>query len=234
MCRLCVTWLQRSSRAARASRVPAYMQLYGDFVRKVGHFRRYTPTTIRSAVERAGLRVRHVRPVNFSRRNRLVDRGSAWRRRRPRPATRLALRQPSRATSRTVEKVMRPAVWAVSPLRGTDGRRSNGLGPAASCARVAALPLDEPVHRLPKPVGERVPGLEAEQRRGPLGRCEGSLDLAPTSFFVPDRRVRAGQLEDQPRQLADGRLHPGGEVEDVVLEASARARRTMPSQRSST
>ncbi|MGH3032741.1 MAG: class I SAM-dependent methyltransferase, partial [Gaiellaceae bacterium] len=45
--------------------VPAYMRLYGDFDRKVGHFRRYTPTTIREAVERAGLRVRHVRPVNF-------------------------------------------------------------------------------------------------------------------------------------------------------------------------
>src|SRR5919202_2389303 len=45
--------------------VPAYMQLYGDFDRKVGHFRRYTPATIRAAVERAGLRVRRVRPVNF-------------------------------------------------------------------------------------------------------------------------------------------------------------------------
>ena len=45
--------------------VPAYMQLYGDFDRKVGHFRRYTPRTVSDAVERAGLRVRHVRPVNF-------------------------------------------------------------------------------------------------------------------------------------------------------------------------
>jgi SAM-dependent methyltransferase len=45
--------------------VPAYMQLYGDFDRKVGHFRRYTPETIRSAVERAGLGVRRVRPVNL-------------------------------------------------------------------------------------------------------------------------------------------------------------------------
>ena len=45
--------------------VPAYMQLYGDFDRKIGHFRRYTPATIRDAVERAGLRTRHVRPVNF-------------------------------------------------------------------------------------------------------------------------------------------------------------------------
>ena len=45
--------------------VPAYMQLYGDFDRKVGHFRRYTPATARDAVERAGLKVRYVRPVNF-------------------------------------------------------------------------------------------------------------------------------------------------------------------------
>ena len=45
--------------------VPAYMQLYGEFDRKVGHFRRYTPTTIRSAVERAGLHPTHVRPVNL-------------------------------------------------------------------------------------------------------------------------------------------------------------------------
>jgi SAM-dependent methyltransferase len=45
--------------------VPAYMQLYGEFDRKVGHFRRYTPTTIRRSVEQAGLRVRRVRPVNF-------------------------------------------------------------------------------------------------------------------------------------------------------------------------
>jgi SAM-dependent methyltransferase len=45
--------------------VPAYMQLYGDFDRKVGHFRRYTPATIRATVERAGLEVRLARPVNF-------------------------------------------------------------------------------------------------------------------------------------------------------------------------
>ena len=45
--------------------VPAYMQLYGEFDRSVGHFRRYTPDTIRTVVERVGLGVRHVRPVNF-------------------------------------------------------------------------------------------------------------------------------------------------------------------------
>jgi SAM-dependent methyltransferase len=45
--------------------VPAYMQLYGDFDRKIGHFRRYTPATIRSAVERAGLRTRVAHPVNL-------------------------------------------------------------------------------------------------------------------------------------------------------------------------
>jgi len=45
--------------------VPAYMQLYGEFDRKVGHWRRYTPKTIRIAVESAGLTVERVRPVNF-------------------------------------------------------------------------------------------------------------------------------------------------------------------------
>ena len=45
--------------------VPAYMQLYGEFDRSVGHFRRYTPATMRAAVEGAGLTVRHLRPVNF-------------------------------------------------------------------------------------------------------------------------------------------------------------------------
>ncbi len=45
--------------------VPAYMQLYGDFDRKVGHVRRYTPRTMRAAVEQAGLRVLDARPVNF-------------------------------------------------------------------------------------------------------------------------------------------------------------------------
>ena len=45
--------------------VPAYMRLYGDFDRKVGHVRRYTPETMRAAVDRAGLHLRDVRPVNF-------------------------------------------------------------------------------------------------------------------------------------------------------------------------
>lgn len=45
--------------------VPAYMQLYGDFDRRVGHVRRYTPATLRSAFERAGLAPRVVRPVNL-------------------------------------------------------------------------------------------------------------------------------------------------------------------------
>lgn len=45
--------------------VPAYPALYGDFDRKVGHVRRYTPATMRRAVEGAGLDVRVCRPVNF-------------------------------------------------------------------------------------------------------------------------------------------------------------------------
>ncbi len=45
--------------------VPAYMSLYGEFDRKVGHFRRYTPATLRDAARRAGLGVRLARPVNL-------------------------------------------------------------------------------------------------------------------------------------------------------------------------
>lgn len=45
--------------------VPAYQALYGDFDRKVGHVRRYTPTSMRRAVQDAGLRVRVCRPVNI-------------------------------------------------------------------------------------------------------------------------------------------------------------------------
>ncbi|PXY24033.1 class I SAM-dependent methyltransferase [Prauserella flavalba] len=45
--------------------VPGYQQLYGDFDRKVGHFRRYTPDTVSAAAHDAGLTVRVARPVNF-------------------------------------------------------------------------------------------------------------------------------------------------------------------------
>jgi SAM-dependent methyltransferase len=88
--------------------VPAYMQLYGDFDRNVGHFRRYTPDTIRAAVERAGLVTRHVRPVNFLG-------GIAWwiavrRGGAGRPDPRLVWLYDNVVvpTSRTVERVVRP------------------------------------------------------------------------------------------------------------------------------
>ncbi|MEO3873741.1 class I SAM-dependent methyltransferase [Nonomuraea sp. B12E4] len=45
--------------------VPAYQSLYGEFDRKVGHFRRYTPATLRDAAVRAGLGVELARPVNL-------------------------------------------------------------------------------------------------------------------------------------------------------------------------
>ena len=45
--------------------VPGYDQLYGDFDRKVGHVRRYTPARLRRAIERAGLSVHRCRPVNL-------------------------------------------------------------------------------------------------------------------------------------------------------------------------
>ena len=45
--------------------VPAYMQLYGDFDRRVGHFRRYSPQTLHAAAQSAGLGVREMRRVNL-------------------------------------------------------------------------------------------------------------------------------------------------------------------------
>jgi SAM-dependent methyltransferase len=45
--------------------VPGYQQLYGEFDRKVGHVRRYTPATLADAVRRAGLGVELVKPVNL-------------------------------------------------------------------------------------------------------------------------------------------------------------------------
>ncbi|PXY26918.1 class I SAM-dependent methyltransferase [Prauserella muralis] len=45
--------------------VPGYQQLYGDFDRKVGHYRRYTPATVSAAAREAGLTVEVARPVNF-------------------------------------------------------------------------------------------------------------------------------------------------------------------------
>lgn len=45
--------------------VPGYQQLYGEFDRKVGHVRRYTPSTLTDAVRRADLDVELVKPVNL-------------------------------------------------------------------------------------------------------------------------------------------------------------------------
>jgi SAM-dependent methyltransferase len=45
--------------------VPGYQQLYGDFDRKVGHVRRYTPATLSAAVRNAGLEVESCKPINF-------------------------------------------------------------------------------------------------------------------------------------------------------------------------
>lgn len=45
--------------------VPGYQQLYGDFDRRVGHVRRYTPATLRAAVVGAGLVAQEARPVNL-------------------------------------------------------------------------------------------------------------------------------------------------------------------------
>ncbi|HKB31012.1 MAG TPA: class I SAM-dependent methyltransferase [Streptosporangiaceae bacterium] len=45
--------------------VPGYQQLYGDFDRKVGHVRRYTPKTLGAAVTTAGLSIEVLRPINL-------------------------------------------------------------------------------------------------------------------------------------------------------------------------
>lgn len=45
--------------------VPGYMQLYGDFDRKVGHVTRYTPATLEASVRAAGLVPEVLKPINF-------------------------------------------------------------------------------------------------------------------------------------------------------------------------
>ena len=45
--------------------VPAYMQLYGEFDRAVGHVRRYTPATMSAAIRAAGMEPELVKPVNL-------------------------------------------------------------------------------------------------------------------------------------------------------------------------
>jgi SAM-dependent methyltransferase len=45
--------------------VPGFMQLYGEFDRKVGHVTRYTPKTLRASMESAGLKPEVIKPINF-------------------------------------------------------------------------------------------------------------------------------------------------------------------------
>jgi SAM-dependent methyltransferase len=45
--------------------VPGYMQLYGDFDRRVGHVTRYTPRSLEASVRAAGLVPEVLKPVNF-------------------------------------------------------------------------------------------------------------------------------------------------------------------------
>jgi len=45
--------------------VPGFPTLAGPFDRALGHGRRYTPETVREAVEAAGLEPELIRPVNF-------------------------------------------------------------------------------------------------------------------------------------------------------------------------
>lgn len=45
--------------------VPGYPSLYGEFDRRVGHYRRYTPKTLRATIRDAGLASVAVKPVNL-------------------------------------------------------------------------------------------------------------------------------------------------------------------------
>lgn len=45
--------------------VPGYPILFSDFDRRVGHFRRYTPASLRAVIRQAGLCAEVVRPVNL-------------------------------------------------------------------------------------------------------------------------------------------------------------------------
>ena len=45
--------------------VPGYMQLYGDFDRKVGHVTRYPPAILSKSVTAAGLTIESIKPINF-------------------------------------------------------------------------------------------------------------------------------------------------------------------------
>lgn len=45
--------------------VPGYMQLYGEFDRKVGHITRYTPKTLAATIAGAGLTAEVLKPINF-------------------------------------------------------------------------------------------------------------------------------------------------------------------------
>ncbi|MEO5876477.1 MAG: methyltransferase [Streptosporangiaceae bacterium] len=45
--------------------VPGYMQLYGEFDRKVGHVTRYTPKTLGATIAAAGLQAEVLKPINF-------------------------------------------------------------------------------------------------------------------------------------------------------------------------
>lgn len=44
--------------------VPGYQHLYGQFDRRVGHVRRYSPATLTTAMRQAGMEVQVARPVN--------------------------------------------------------------------------------------------------------------------------------------------------------------------------
>jgi SAM-dependent methyltransferase len=88
--------------------VPGYPRLYGDFDRKVGHFRRHTPATMRATVERAGLQVKLCRPVN------LLGGISWWLAVRrggvgyPKPALVWAFDNIAIPVTRTIERVITP------------------------------------------------------------------------------------------------------------------------------
>jgi SAM-dependent methyltransferase len=88
--------------------VPGYPALYGEFDRKVGHVRRYTPASLQSAFTAAGLHTELVRPVN------LLG-GLAWwlavrmgRTCEPKPSLVRRYDRWVMPTTRAIERVVRP------------------------------------------------------------------------------------------------------------------------------
>ncbi len=163
--------------------VPAYMQLYGDFDRKLGHVRRYTPATLRAVVESAGLGVRLVHPVN------LLG-GLAWwaavRRGgvdRPNPRLAGCLRRRRRSCLTRPRAPRHAAVRPIAAVRRR-GRSRLAVAEASRSQRAAS-----PGGRALRPPAEGRRTLAARRRAARGGPPPSARDVAPEPL-VRERRRR--------------------------------------------